>query len=57
LVLRDVLGRQQGVISWRQAIAAGVTESTIRANVRAGRWRRVLPGVYATFSEPAVAPC
>ena len=35
-----------------QLMVFGLTPEAIRANVRAGRWRRVLPRVYATFTGP-----
>lgn len=49
----DALIRQQsGVLTRAQALACGVTKSAIEAHLRAGRWRRVWFGVYATFTGP-----
>ncbi len=41
-----VLREQDGVISLAQAVAAGVSERTVRRWVAEGRWRRLHPGVY-----------
>jgi hypothetical protein len=50
---RELLGLQQGVITRRQALAAGLTEKAIMVRLRSGRWQRLQAGVYATFSgEP-----
>lgn len=46
----DVIRRQAGVVSLRQALAAGVGESQLSGRVARGEWQRVFPGVYATFS-------
>lgn len=43
---------QDGVVSRQQALAAGLTPGRIRAELAAGRWQRVCPGVYATFTGP-----
>lgn len=44
---------QAGVITRRQALAAGLTEEQLRARLRSGRWRRASAGVYYTFTgEP-----
>lgn len=43
---------QGGVISRRQAHACGVNDDMVRHRVRAGRWRRVHPGVYAIAGSP-----
>jgi very-short-patch-repair endonuclease len=44
---------QQGVLTRRQALGAGLTIDTIRARVDSGRWQRIYPGVFAMFSgEP-----
>jgi hypothetical protein len=51
-VLEDVLQRQCRVLSRSQATAAGITSDTIKANLRAGRWQRILPRIYATFTGP-----
>jgi hypothetical protein len=38
--------QQAGVVSHGQALACGMSASTVRRWVREGRWRRVRPGVY-----------
>ncbi len=44
---------QDGLITRRQAFAAGMTADAVRHAVRpAGPWQRALPGVYAAFSGP-----
>ncbi|MGH8990811.1 MAG: type IV toxin-antitoxin system AbiEi family antitoxin domain-containing protein [Acidimicrobiia bacterium] len=43
---------QCGVISRRQARAAKLTSKQIRTRVASGRWRQVLPGVYAVAGAP-----
>jgi hypothetical protein len=50
--VREVSERQAGVLSRSQAMAAGLTRSQVVHAVRSGRWRRLHPGVYATFSGP-----
>jgi hypothetical protein len=50
---RDLLELQQGVITRRQALAAGLTEKAIVVRLQGERWQRLQAGVYATFSgEP-----
>jgi putative AbiEi antitoxin of type IV toxin-antitoxin system len=50
---RELLGLQRGVITRRQALAAGLTEKAIVVRLKSERWQRLQPGVYATFSgEP-----
>jgi very-short-patch-repair endonuclease len=51
-VLDDALDQPRLVISRAQALAAGVSKEAVRAHLRAGRWQRIVPGVYATFSGP-----
>ena len=44
---------QDGLVTRRQALAAGVSPDAIRHYVRAGgRWQVVVPGIYATFTGP-----
>jgi hypothetical protein len=46
-----LLAHQQDVLARAQARAAGVTDSGLRYRLRpGGPWRRMLPGVYATFT-------
>ncbi|MGS0688188.1 hypothetical protein ACVBEQ_24020 [Nakamurella sp. GG22] len=47
-----VADAQSGIISRRQLVGLGLTPTQAKANVAAGRWRRMLPGVYATFTGP-----
>ncbi|GAA0898888.1 hypothetical protein [Virgisporangium aurantiacum] len=44
--------QQAGILTRRQALAAGLTDEAIDAQVGAARWQRVYPGVLATFSGP-----
>ena len=50
--LTDVHERQEGVLTRKQAYAHGISPARILAHLRAGRWQRVLPRVYATFTGP-----
>jgi hypothetical protein len=50
--LRQLLDDQHGVLTRAQALASGLTRSAIAARLASGRWQRVRPGVYATFSGP-----
>lgn len=52
-----VLARaQDGLITRRQALAAGISPDAIRHALRpGGPWQRVLPGIYATFNGPLTA--
>jgi predicted transcriptional regulator of viral defense system len=45
-----LLNQQDGVIAWRQALEAGMSEKRIRHQARSGRWRLVHRGVYAAFT-------
>lgn len=47
---RDLLGFQGGVITPRQARAAGLSDKAIVSRLRSGRWQKLHTGVYATFS-------
>ena len=50
----DVVEDQHGVVSRGQAAQAGLTRHAIAAHLRSGRWQRLHPGVYASFSgEPS----
>jgi Transcriptional regulator, AbiEi antitoxin len=48
---------QNGVLTRRQALSAGITDKAIAANLRQGRWQRLRPGVYATFSGAPSPDC
>lgn len=51
-----LLAEQHGVISFRQLRSYGHTKADLTANVDAGRWQRLLPGVYATFTGQPPRP-
>lgn len=42
-----IASRQYGLLTWHQALAAGLTWSDIRRFLRAGRWGHPLPRVYS----------
>lgn len=48
----ELLDRQDGVISRRQALTAGLTSTEIRRRVRRRDWSRVHPGVYVNHTGP-----
>lgn len=49
----DAIEHQRGVLSRAQAAQAGLTRHVIAAHLQSGRWQRLHPGVYASFSgEP-----
>jgi hypothetical protein len=50
--LLELLDRQHGAISRRQALACGFTDHSIDAQIEAHRWQRAYDGVYVTFSGP-----
>ncbi|OXM46584.1 hypothetical protein CFP71_36790 [Amycolatopsis thailandensis] len=47
-----LLREQHGIVTRAQLLAYGHTRADIVANLDAGRWQRVLPRVYATFTGP-----
>lgn len=49
---RALLRAQHGVVHVRQLRAFSISRGVIQANLDAQRWRRVLRGVYATFTGP-----
>ena len=51
-VLDDVVDDQGGVVSRSQARAGGVSKRQLDRHSHTGRWQRIFPGVYATFSGP-----
>ena len=51
-LLRD----QAGIVSLAQLRRYGHTRHAIAANVTAGRWRRILPRIYATFTGDLPRP-
>jgi hypothetical protein len=46
----DSLQQQCGVVSRAQVLSSGMTRKQIEGRLRSGRWQRLYPGVYATFS-------
>jgi hypothetical protein len=48
--LRNLARHQSGVVSRPQALKAGLSVGMIKFRVNSGRWRQLLPGVYATFT-------
>ena len=48
---------QNGVLSRAQALSAGITDHVIATHLKRGRWQRLQPGVYATFSGVPSADC
>jgi hypothetical protein len=51
-VWEEIVWRQQGVVTRGQALASGLTLGAIRRRLQAGKWRRLYPGVYVTFTGP-----
>ena len=49
---RRAARQQAGVVSRAQALASGLTSRQVGWLVSSGRWVRMLPGVYATFTGP-----
>jgi Transcriptional regulator, AbiEi antitoxin len=48
--LLEARRRQCGVVSRAQVLSSGMTRKQIEGRLRSGRWQRLYPGVYATFS-------
>jgi predicted transcriptional regulator of viral defense system len=48
--LRYLIRRQSGVVSRVQALQAGLSEDMVKFRISSDRWRRIHPGVYATFT-------
>jgi hypothetical protein len=49
-VLHEQAELQRGVVTRRQATAAGLGDGLIKARIRRGHWQRLHHGVYAVFS-------
>jgi hypothetical protein len=50
--LAQLTAGQEGLVARRQLTELGVGRPFVRLEMRARRWRRVHPGVYATFAGP-----
>jgi putative AbiEi antitoxin of type IV toxin-antitoxin system len=50
LALQVLAIRQAGVLSSSQVIGAGMSRNALKSKVNHGKWRRIYPGVYATFT-------
>src|SRR5262245_51796200 len=48
--IETLLRSQRGLITRRQTLTCGWNDAMIHHQVRTGRWRRVLPAVYAGFT-------
>lgn len=46
----EITRRQRGVLTRVQAHQTGISDDGIRHRLSSGRWQRLLPGTYATFS-------
>lgn len=47
-----LLSTQCGVADRQQALGVGFSERQLERRVKAGKWQRIYPGVYATFTGP-----
>ncbi|GGM62418.1 type IV toxin-antitoxin system AbiEi family antitoxin domain-containing protein [Dactylosporangium sucinum] len=45
-------GDRRGVVSRADALRAGISDAVIRRRLASGRWQRVFPGTFVTFSGP-----
>lgn len=50
--LARIVRAQQGVVTRRQALRAGLTSAAVRSRHRAGTWRQLYRGVYVTHGGP-----
>jgi hypothetical protein len=48
--LDSLVESQRGLLTRGQALAAGLDDEAIRRELHDGRWQRLLPGLYATFT-------
>ena len=53
--VEELAGRQHGLLTRTQAIAAGLSEAEIGGRLRSGRWYSVHRGVYAMAGAPRTA--
>ena len=49
---RHLADQQDGIVCRAQLLGIGLSSAQARGNVDNGRWRRLWPGVYATFTGP-----
>jgi len=49
-VQEDFAREHHGLVTREAAMSRGITDSRIEANIAAGRWVRIFPGVYSMFS-------
>ena len=49
--VRELAEKQEGLLTRRQALDAGMAPSSVDSELRRGRWSRVLPGVYSVTPE------
>jgi hypothetical protein len=54
--LRARIAAQEGLLTRQQLSHAGLPDDLVGSNVKAGRWQRVLPRVYATVTGPLTRP-
>src|SRR6478752_1181796 len=52
---QDTAEHQHGIVSRAQLLGVRLSPSQARADIDNGRWRALLPGVYATFTGPISA--
>lgn len=50
--LRDVVRRQEGVVSRKQALESGLTAAQIKHRITSERWVQLYAGVYSVFTGP-----
>lgn len=50
--LRDAVRQQEGVVSRKQALDAGLTPAQIKHRIQSERWVQLYAGVYSVFTGP-----
>ena len=53
---QDLVARQDGVLTRRQALCGGLTEDQWQWRLDSGRWQPLLPGVVVTHTGPVTGP-
>jgi very-short-patch-repair endonuclease len=51
-IWQDLAEQQHGILSRAQLLAIGLSPGQARVDIDNGRWRPLLPGVYASFTGP-----